>query len=98
MNTTPKPGEVIASLSPLKQAFLALEKAQARIRELEAGRSEPIAIIGIGCRIPGEEESTEGYWKLLRDGLSAVGDGVSARLSDSLHGKVLPKSAQHAAL
>ena len=87
-----------APLSPLKQAFLALERAQVRIRELEASRPEPVAIVGIGCRIPGGEEGVEGYWNLLRKGLSAVGADVTSRFSDSLRGRPLPTSAVHAAL
>ena len=33
-------------LSPLKQAFLALEEAEAKLEALERSRTEPIAIIG----------------------------------------------------
>jgi hypothetical protein len=34
-------------LSPIKQAFLALQAAEARIAELEQGVSERVAIVGI---------------------------------------------------
>ncbi|MEO6809431.1 MAG: amino acid adenylation domain-containing protein, partial [Isosphaeraceae bacterium] len=34
--------------------------------------SEPIAIIGIGCRVPGAS-GPEAFWGLLRDGVEAVG-------------------------
>jgi acyl transferase domain-containing protein/NADPH:quinone reductase-like Zn-dependent oxidoreductase/NAD(P)-dependent dehydrogenase (short-subunit alcohol dehydrogenase family)/SAM-dependent methyltransferase/acyl carrier protein len=88
----------VVSLSPLKQAFLALERAQERIRELEASRPESIAIVGIGCRIPGGEGGVDDYWHLLRRGLSGVGADVSNRLFDSLQGRSLPKSAKNAAL
>lgn len=30
-------------------------------------RSEPIAIIGMGCRLPGSANSPESFWQLLRD-------------------------------
>ena len=33
---------------------------------------EPIAIIGIGCRLPGGVRNTEDLWKLLVDGVDAV--------------------------
>ena len=65
MSEVLKFGESTASLSPLKRAFLALERAEARIQELEEGRVEPIAIVGIGCRIPGGENGADGYWRLL---------------------------------
>ena len=33
--------------------------------------SEPIAIIGIGCRFPGANDPTA-FWRLLRDGVDAI--------------------------
>ena len=33
---------------------------------------EPIAIIGMGCHLPGEASTPERYWRLLRDGVDAV--------------------------
>ena len=38
-----------------------------------AAHSEPIAIVGIGCRFPGGVNDPESYWRLLRDGVDAVG-------------------------
>ena len=91
-------GSVASPLSPLKQALLALDRAQARIDDLESSSSEPIAIVGVGCRIPGDEDGVQGYWRLLEKQRSAVSSGVEARLSDSLQGKALPLSARSAAL
>src|SRR5947207_15010080 len=34
---------------------------------------EPIAIVGIGCRFPGAD-SLESFWRLLRDGVDAIGE------------------------
>ena len=87
-----------SSLSPLKQALLALDRAQARIEELENSLNEPIAIVGVGCRIPGGEDGVQGYWRLLETQKSAVSHGVETRLSDSLAGKSLPPAARNAAL
>ena len=36
--------------------------------------SEPIAIIGMGCRFPGKTNSSEAFWKLMLDGVDAVGE------------------------
>nr|ATG32075.1 polyketide synthase [Nannocystis pusilla] len=55
-------------LSPLKQALLALERLQARVDELERGRSEPVAIVGVGCRLPAGIDDPEALWQLLRAG------------------------------
>src|SRR5512145_1490052 len=61
-------------LSPLKQAFLALEDMQARLDAAEAARTEPIAVIGLGCRFPGGANTPESYWQLLTDGGDAIGE------------------------
>ena len=40
-----------------------------------AGESvDAIAIIGIGCRFPGDAVDPESFWALLRDGVDAIGD------------------------
>ena len=60
-----------ASLSPIKRALIELREMRARVEELERARTEPIAIVGIGCRFPGAE-SPEAFWQLLRDGVDAI--------------------------
>ncbi len=60
-------------LSPLKRAYLALEKMQAKLEAIERERTEPIAIIGLGCRFPGADNS-EAFWRLLRDGVDAISE------------------------
>ncbi len=52
--------------------------AQVR-REAAAASSEPIAIIGIGCRFPGGADDPRAYWRLLRDGVDAVGEPPAGR-------------------
>ena len=59
------------ALSPLKRAFLALENAQRRIASLEGASREPIAVIGIGCRVPGAD-NPDALWRLMRDGVDAI--------------------------
>ena len=36
--------------------------------------AEPVAVIGIGCRLPGNVSGPESFWKLLVDGRDAVGE------------------------
>src|SRR5690554_3289008 len=55
-------------ISPLKQAYLAIEKLQAKIEAQEAEKRAPIAIIGIGCRYPGGANDPEAFWEQLRNG------------------------------
>ena len=46
----------------------------------------PIAVTGIGCRLPGDVHDAESLWKLLMDGVDAVTDIPSERwLKDRFH-------------
>ncbi len=56
----------------LKQALAAMQKMRARLDALEQSRSEPIAIIGIGCRFPGGVRGPADYWRLLHEGIDAI--------------------------
>ena len=68
------PGSDAPTLSPLQRAFIALEETRARLKALEGAAREPIAIIGLGCRVPGEAKDAASFWRLLRDGIDATGD------------------------
>ncbi|MDQ5850955.1 MAG: hypothetical protein M3380_02570, partial [Chloroflexota bacterium] len=37
-------------------------------------QTEPIAIIGIGCRFPGGANDPTQFWRLLTDGVDAISD------------------------
>ncbi|NPC79680.1 type I polyketide synthase, partial [Pyxidicoccus fallax] len=59
----------------LKQAALVIRRLKERLEPLEQAeqaRSEPIAIVGIGCRFPGGAETPDAFWKLLEEGRDAV--------------------------
>src|SRR6185295_17346897 len=43
-----------------------------------AGR-EPIAIIGIGCRFPGDADSPEAFWNVIKNGVNAITEIPSDR-------------------
>ena len=62
----------IDELSPLKQAYLALEKTQARLAALQHQRNQPIAIVGMGCRMPGGVTTPDEFWELLCSGTDAI--------------------------
>src|SRR5947209_3254133 len=70
--------ERIANLSPKKLALLALE-LRSRLDQLERGAGEPIAIVGLGCRLPGRVHDPDGFWRLLRDGVDAITEIPSGR-------------------
>ncbi|MEA2373150.1 MAG: hypothetical protein QOH12_3544, partial [Solirubrobacteraceae bacterium] len=51
-----------------------LRTAHRRVRELEQGEREPIAILGMSCRYPQAVRSPEELWELLERGVDAVAD------------------------
>ncbi|HEX8847781.1 MAG TPA: type I polyketide synthase [Pyrinomonadaceae bacterium] len=68
-NTT---SDRVSQLSPIKRALLAVEQMQSKLDAIESAKTEPIAIVGMGCRFPGGANSPEAFWHLLRDGVNAV--------------------------
>ena len=68
----------IEKLSPKRLALLALE-LQDRVDELERQQNEPIAIIGMGCRVPGPGSGLEGFWRLLEEGGDAISEIPAGR-------------------
>jgi malonyl CoA-acyl carrier protein transacylase len=56
----------------VKRALIALKKMQARIDVLEHAQTEPVAIVGVGCRFPGGATDPAAFWKLLSEGRDGV--------------------------
>ena len=58
----------------LRQALDALAKMRARLEAAERAKTEPIAIVGIGCRLPGGVRDAASFWALLAKGVDAVSE------------------------
>ena len=61
-------------LSYLKRATAELREARQQLAEAEQRESEPIAIVGMGCRLPGGIASPDELWRLLETGGDAISD------------------------
>lgn len=61
----------------LVEALRTIEELQARLAEPQA--AEPIAVIGMGCRLPGGVTEPDEFWHLLRNGVDATGEFPAER-------------------
>jgi acyl transferase domain-containing protein/acyl carrier protein len=60
------------TLSSSERILQALLDARTQLEAVEQKKTEPIAIIGMGCRFPGGVNNPQAYWDLLRDGVDAI--------------------------
>ena len=56
----------------LKQALIELRAMRKQVRAMKRAEREPIAVVGMACRFPGDSDTPEAYWDLLRNGRSGV--------------------------
>ncbi|HYX13960.1 MAG TPA: beta-ketoacyl synthase N-terminal-like domain-containing protein, partial [Nostoc sp.] len=63
--------ETIDNRDRLKNALLAVREMRSKLDAMERAKTEPIAIIGMGCRLPGAN-NLQTFWSLLHDGVDAI--------------------------
>ena len=59
--------------SSQERILTALREARTKLDAVERERTDPIAVIGTGCRFPGGADTPDRYWDLLRSGVDAMG-------------------------
>ncbi|WP_433335405.1 SDR family NAD(P)-dependent oxidoreductase [Spirillospora sp. CA-294931] len=58
----------------LRASVRETERLRDQTRKMSAAAREPIAIVGMGSRYPGGAVGPEGLWRLVADGVDAVGE------------------------
>ena len=76
---TPNPNTQATNYRGLLQnALVELKKMRSQLDRRERIKTEPIAIIGMGCRFPGAK-NPESFWQLLENGVDGISEVPSSR-------------------
>ena len=53
-------------------ALLKIESLESQLKTIENQKKEPIAIVGMSCRLPGGANSPEAFWEILSQGVDTI--------------------------
>jgi acyl transferase domain-containing protein len=81
----------------LREALQQIQFMETELEDLTATRTEPIAVIGAGCRFPGGANSPEEYYRLLVNGFDAIGEVPPERWGRALISSSSGSGAERAA-
>ncbi|QKW37596.1 SDR family NAD(P)-dependent oxidoreductase [Actinomadura sp. NAK00032] len=70
-------GTAAGKRTPLTRALATIRELRRRLEEREGGG--PVAVVGIGLRLPGGIGGLDGYWRMLAEGRDLVGPMPAAR-------------------
>ena len=61
-------------LSPIKRALVEIRDLRARLTALEGAAAEPIAVVGLACRLPGGVHDDASLWRVLSEGIDTISE------------------------
>ncbi|CAI7974065.1 SDR family NAD(P)-dependent oxidoreductase [Frankia sp. Hr75.2] len=84
----------------LRRSLADLQVTKKRLQELTAEKEEPIAIVAMGCRLPGGVTSPEDLWRLVAEGVDGITEfpadrGWADDLFDPDPGRAGKSTARH---
>ncbi|MBO3463651.1 type I polyketide synthase, partial [Aetokthonos hydrillicola] len=62
-----------------QQVLQTIKDMRNRLEAVNREKTEPIAIIGLGCRFPGNANDPSSFWRLLQEGIDAITEVPSGR-------------------
>ena len=77
----------------LQNALQAVEQLKGTLDAVEYARTEPIAVVGLGCRFPGGADGPDAYWSRLEKGFDAVTGVPADRWSPDVYAEIDPEAA-----
>ncbi|MEW1550081.1 type I polyketide synthase [Streptomyces tsukubensis] len=60
--------------SGITRALAAVRQLRSKIDVLEQAKREGIAVVGMGCRLPGGVTSPDDFWRVLSEGVDTIGE------------------------